>query len=46
MASIYKRTRSYPIPEGAKFSERKRKATPEELRADPTRATIVEQWAT
>jgi len=46
MASIYKRTRSYPIPAGAKFSERKRKATPEELRADPTRATIVEQWAT
>jgi len=44
MASIYKRTRSYPIPNVAEIIERKRKATPAERRA--TGATsIVERFA-
>jgi len=45
MASIYRRTRSYPIPSGAEIIERRRKARSDELQADPTRATVVERFA-
>ena len=45
MASIYRRTRSYPIPSGAEISERRRKATAAELLKDPQLKTIVERWA-
>ena len=43
MASIYRRSRSYPVPAGAEIIERRRKATQAELRSDPTRKTIVER---
>jgi len=45
MASIYKRSRSYPVPEGAEIIARRRKARPDELRDDPTRKTIIEYFA-
>ena len=45
MASIFKRTRSYPIPEAAEILERRRKATAAELREEPHRKTIVERFA-
>ena len=45
MASIFKRTRSYPVPDGAEISERRRKATPEELRENPGCKTIIERFA-
>jgi len=45
MASVYRRNRSYPIPEGAEIIERRRKATATELRQDPERKTIVERSA-
>ena len=45
MASIFKRTRSNPIPEGAEIIERRRKATAAERRDDPDRKTIVERFA-
>ena len=35
MASIYRRTRSYPLPADAVVTQRKRKATAAELRRDP-----------
>ena len=44
MASIYRRNRSYPVPEGAEIIERKRKATAAELRQAPTRKTIIERF--
>ena len=45
MASIYRRTRSYPVPAGAEITERKRKATPAELQQDPQSPLIVERIA-
>jgi hypothetical protein len=45
MASIYRRTRSYPIPSGAEIIERRRKATPAELQEHFERKTIVERFA-
>jgi hypothetical protein len=37
MASIYKRSRSHPVPTGAEIIERRRKPRPDELQDDPTR---------
>jgi len=45
MASIYRRTRTYPVPSGAEIIERRRKATSAELLENPDRKTIVEQCA-
>ena len=45
MASVYRRTRSYPIPNGAEIVESRRKATPAELRRNPQRKTVVERVA-
>ena len=45
MASIYRRTRSYPMPKDVEIIERRRKATAVELREDPERKTIIERFA-
>ena len=45
MASIYRRTRSYPTPAGAEITERKRKATSAELQQNPGAPLIVERTA-
>lgn len=45
MASIYRRTRSYPIPENAEIIQRRRKATAAERRENAERKTVVERFA-
>jgi hypothetical protein len=45
MASVFKRREQQAIPDGAEIIERRRKATPKELRKNPERTTIVERWA-
>lgn len=45
MASTYRRSRSYPIPDGAEIVERKRKATSAELKKHPEQKHVVERFA-
>jgi len=45
MATVYKRKEARPIPDGAEIIERKRKATPAELKKDSERTHVIERYA-
>jgi integrase len=46
MGTVYKKTVTRPLPDGATIATKRRKATAKELRKDSTAATIVETIAT
>ena len=46
MGTVYKKTVTRPLPNNATIASKRRKATPKELRKDPTKATIAEVIAT